>query len=255
MSDKKIISDLPAKSILLAAKLPKSTRSYAPVSHRTVIETTLEALDKAGIQVISQLYTAARDGRQGNGIYQLQGGDETMNFRLIWQNSYDKSLPLASAMGANVIVCGNGMVVGYMGRFKRKHTGTVLDEFKESIVKYISEAGEVFHKMVVDREKMKEIELSKRLCAELVGRMFIEQDIITATQVGIIKRELEAPSFDYNTAKKRNEEGILVGPECLWDTYNAITVSLKDDHPQHSIQRHINVHKFITKDAFIKEFA
>lgn len=248
-------SPISTKALLLATKLPKKTKSYAPVPHKQVIETTLEALDKANIKVLHELYTSARDGRQANGIYQLDGGDSTMNYRLIWQNSYDKSLPLAAAMGSHVIVCSNGMVIGDMGDFKRKHTGTVLIEFKESMKTYIETAGEIFTKMVRDRERMKEITLSKRLCAELVGRMFLEQEVITATQLGIIKRELDAPSFDYGTGKKKNEEGILVGPETLWNTYNAVTVSLKEAHPQHNIKQHINLHNFITKDAFVKEFA
>lgn len=249
------ISDSSARGILMAAKLPKKTRSYAPVPHKVVMESTLEALDKANIKVLGQSYKAARNGSQGNGTYLLDGGDTQMNLRLVWQNSYDKSLPLAAAIGSNVIVCGNGLVMGDMGDFKRKHTGTVLIEFKESIGQYIQQAGEIFEKMVRDRERMKEITLTKRTSAELIGRMFLEQDIITATQLGIIKREIDAPSFDYGTMKKRDESGILVGPDLLWDTYNAITVSLKEAHPQHNIKQHINLHNFITKDAFVKEFA
>jgi hypothetical protein len=253
MSQSKIISAITTKDILLTTKLPKKTKSYSPVPHKTVIETTLEALDKAGIIVLSELYTSARDGRVANGIYQLQGGDTEMNIRLLWQNSYDKSLPLAAALGAHVIVCKNGMVKGDMGAFKRKHTGTILTEFQESIRTYIDRAGEIFRKMVSDRERMKEITMTRRTTAELVGRMFLEEDIITATQLGIIKREIENPSFNYGT-RVVNAEGQLV-KSTLWDDYNAVTVSLKEAHPNASLKQHTGLHNFITKDAFKKEFA
>jgi len=253
MSENKIISEISTKAILLATELPKETRSYAPVPHELVINMTLEALDKANIKVLSELYTSAKEGRQANGIYQLEGGDSEMNFRLIWQNSYDKSLPLASAMGGHVIVCSNGMVIGDMGAFKRKHTGSVLTEFQESIKTYVTEAGEIFKRMTTDRERMKEITMTKRVTAELIGRMFLEENIITATQLGIIKRELENPSFDYGT-RLVDKDGNLI-KQTLWDDYNAVTVSLKEAHPQHNISQHMKLHNFITKEAFKKEFA
>lgn len=249
MSTTSVKSEATTKSILLATALPEKTASYSPVPHAKVIDVTLEALDKAGIKVLSEQYLAAREGRQANGIYTLQGGDSEMNFRFQWQNSYDKSLPLAAAMGANVIVCRNGLVMGDMGRFKRKHTGSVVDEFVEQIVTHIGEAGNLFKKMTHDRERMKEIEMTKRTNAELIGRMFLEENVITATQLGIIKRELENPSFNYGTDKLILEKGGL-----LWDTYNAVTVSLKEEHPQFNMDRHIKLHDFIGK-VYEKEFA
>lgn len=224
------------KSALLSAKRPLETKSYAPVPHKVVIETVLEAFDKANLQVLSEEYKEARDGRQANGIYQLNTGDNEMNVRLIWQNSYDKSLPLVSAMGGHVIVCSNGLIVGDMGKFKRKHTGTVLQEFQEEIGMYINQAGEIFEKMKKDRELMKNIDITSTATAELIGRMFLEEDLITATQIGIIKRELENPSFDY----KANGS--------VWQKYNAVTLALKESHPTNYIKSHVDVHGFFAKE-------
>jgi hypothetical protein len=244
-----VISTVSTKDILLATKLPRKTKSYSPVPHKIVIESCLEALDKGGIKLISERYTAAREGRQANGIYHLDGGDSEMNLRLQWQNSYDKSLPLAAAFGSHVIVCSNGLIVGDMGRFKRKHTGTVLTEFQEQIRTYVDTAAEQFKKMKHDRERMKEITLTKRVSAELIGRMFLEDNIITVTQLGIIKRELDNPSFNYGTDKD-----VLAKGGTLWDTYNAVTVSLKEAHPQFNMQSHIDLHNFVAKE-YVKEFA
>lgn len=238
-----------SRESLIAIPLPKETKSYSPVPNQIIIDTCMEQFDKAGIKVISEMYSSARNGMQANGFYTLEGGDAEMNFRLQWQNSYNKSLPLGCGMGTNVIVCGNGMVIGDMGRFKRKHTGDVLNEFVESIKQYIGEADVLFKRMKHDRERMKEITMTKRACAELVGRMFIEDEIITATQVGIIKRELQNPSYNYGTDK-----AILANGGTLWDTYNAATVSFKEDHPQNNMGRHVDLHKFVVKN-YEKEFA
>lgn len=237
-----IISPKSTAQMLISTPLPKATRSYAPVPHKVVIESCLEALDKQGIKVINQLYTSARNGNQANGIYHLVGGDDEMNLRLQWQNSYDKSLPLAVAFGSNVIVCGNGLVMGDMGSFKRKHTGDVLQLFMDKVETFVGDADEQFKKMSQQRERMKEITMTKRTSAELIGRMFIEDEIITATQLGIIKRELDAPTYDYGVK------------DCLWNTYNAVTVSLKEAHPQFSMNQHSNLHNFVIKN-YEKEFA
>jgi hypothetical protein len=241
---------LTTKEALLAAPLPKKTKSYSPVPHKIVIQNCLEQLDKANIKVLHELYTSAREGRQANGIYHLAGGDEQMNLRLQWQNSYDKSLPLAAAFGSQVIVCGNGLIMGDMGRFKRKHTGDVVKEFVESVKIFIGDAEETFKKMTRDRDRMKEITMTKRTSAELVGRMFLEDEVITATQLGIIKRELQAPTFNYGTDKE-----LLKAGGTLWDTYNAVTVSLKEAHPQFNMDQHVNLHNKVTRKYYEKEFA
>lgn len=237
------------KEALLATSLPKKTKSYSPVPHKLVIQHCLEQLDKSNIKVLHELYTSARDGRQANGIYHLAGGDSEMNLRLQWQNSYDKSLPLAAAFGSQVIVCGNGLIMGDMGRFKRKHTGDVVKEFVESIKIFVNEADATFKKMARDRDRMKEITMTKRTTAELVGRMFLEDEVITATQLGIIKREMEAPTYNYGTDKD-----LLKAGGTLWDTYNAVTVSLKEAHPQFNMDQHVKLHNFVTK-TYEKEFA
>lgn len=237
MSTTSAISPVTTKSILIATPVPKKTESYSPVPHEKVINMVLESLDKANMKIVSERYLSARNGRQGMGFLDLAGGgDEEMLIKLIWHNSYDKSMPLRAALGSNVIVCGNGMVRGDMGAFKRKHTGTVLTEFEESIKRYIGEAGETFRKLIQDRERMKEIKITKRTCAELIGRMHIENDIITATQVGIMKKELETPTFNYKA------DGTV------WQLYNHATFAMKEDHPQFHLQRHMDVHDFFTKE-------
>lgn len=224
------------RDFLMATSRPKETKSYAPVPHRIVIETILEELDKANIKVVSENYISGRDGKQAEMHYQLAGGDNEMAIRLIAHNSYDKTMPLRVALGAHVFVCRNGMVVGDMGTFKRKHTGTVLEDFKQDMGLHIQKAGDTFKRMVKDRERMKEIELTKRVTAELMGRLFIEEAIVTSTQLNIIKREIENPSFNYGI------EGTL------WNAYNAVTVSLKDAIPSQNMKQHIELHNFIQNE-------
>lgn len=241
MADK-MTSTATSKQIMLAAKRPAPTKSYSPVAHKDVIDMTMEALDKAGLSVVNEVYKTARDGRQAGGNFMINNGDPEMQIKFGFVNSYDKSIPLGFAVGSNIIVCTNGMVEGDMGRFKRKHTGTILTEFQEDLGMYINKAGEIFETLKKDRERMKEIEITKRTMAELVGRMFVEEDIITATQIGILKREIETPTFDYKADGS------------LWQFYNHTTCALKESNVQMEYKQHANLHNFI-KTTYSKEFA
>jgi Domain of unknown function (DUF932) len=224
------------RGFLTSVPLPKETKSYSPVPHKVVIETILEEMDKANIKVVSENYISGRDGKQAEMHYQLAGGDKEMAIRLIAHNSYDKTMPLRVALGAHVFICRNGMVVGDMGTFKRKHTGSVLEDFKQDMGMHIERAGETFKRMRKDRERMKEIEMTKRTTSELMGRLFLEEAIITSTQLNIIKREIENPSFNYGI------EG------SLWNDYNAVTVALRDSIPSQNMKQHIQLHEFIQKE-------
>lgn len=226
-----------AKDILLAAATPASTKSYSPVSHKDVMNFTLEQIDKAGLKLVTERYSANKDGMIGMGFYHIEGfGDAEMGMELAWQNSLDKSLSLKWAIGGRVFICSNGMVRGDIGTFKRKHTGTVLDEYAEAVKRYVGDAEMHFAKLLADKEMMKGINVSPRKVAEMLGRMYIEKDILNATQLNIVKRELTKPTFDYKA------DGTL------WQLYNHCTVALKEAHPLHHMNQHTDLHEFVTKE-------
>lgn len=231
------VSSLSAKDILLGATLPRKTKSYSPVSHRDVIDFTLEQIDKTGLKLHSERYNSNSSGTVGNGFYRIEGfGDEEMGVELAWQNSLDKSLSLKWAVGGQVFICTNGMVRGDIGTFKRKHTGTILKEYGDAVKRYIGDTEQHFAKLLSDKNMMKEITVSPRQVAELAGRLYLEKDIITSTQLNIVKRELAHPTHDYKT------------PGSLWEFYNYITFSLKEAHPLHHMRQHTDVHSFMLEE-------
>jgi hypothetical protein len=222
---------------LLRVTVPTGTASYAPVPHKKVIELTLEELDKAGFKVLSEGYHMARNGNQARGDYEIAAKDKEMHIKLAWHNSYDKTMPLRWAMGAHVMICTNGVIVGDMGIFKRRHTGTVIEDYRGTVHDHVSSAGEMFERIKKERDLMKDIEISSRARAELIGRMFLEDKILTSTQLGIIRDEIENPSYgDYNA------------PGSVWELYNHGTVGMKQDHPTLYIDHHIKYHNFFRKE-------
>jgi len=132
----------------------------------------------------------------------------------------------------------NGVVSGDLVNYKRKHTGSALIDVTNSIQYQISRAKEYYDNLVADKEMLKQVSLKKNEQGSIIGRLLIDQEILTLTQVGIIQREIEKPTHSYSS-----------NPNSAWDLYNHVTLALKDSHPLNYLSDHQKVHSF-----FVNEF-
>ena len=225
------------KDLLLSAPLPEQTRTYKPVSHEQLIDLTLKGIDDSGFKLESEIYSTARDGNVANGRYTISNvADSEMKLQVGWQNSYDKSLTLKFALGTQIMICQNGCVSGEFGAFKKKHVGEIQTFTPQAITDYIKSAGEAFRRIQYEREAMKNIEVDKRMIAEILGRLYIEEEIIQSTQLNIIQRELKKPTHDYNA------EG------SLWELYQFTTQAMREIHPTLWMDNHIKAHNFFVNE-------
>jgi hypothetical protein len=229
-----------AKDILINADIPQQTKTYKPVSHRQLIDLTLNGIHNAGFKLDSESYSAARNGNIANGRFSIANvADSEMQLQIGWQNSYDKSLTLKFAIGTRIFICQNGCVSGDMGAFKKKHVGEIQDFTPSAISEYIKSAGEAFRRMQTEREAMKQVEVTQRTKAELIGRLFLEEQVITSTQLNIISREMKAPTHDYGAT------------DSMWELYNHTTFAMKDSHPSLWMDSHMSAHKFFVNESGI----
>jgi Domain of unknown function (DUF932) len=227
-----------AKEELLGALLPEQTRTYKPISHQQLMDLTLESIQGSGFELAEETYASARFGNVATGRYTIKNvADNEMQLQIGWQNSYDKSVSLKFAIGTRIMVCSNGCVHGDFGAFKKKHVGQVQTFTPSAITEYIKSSGDVFTRMQEEREAMKQIELTKRTKAELIGRMMIEEEFIQSTQLNIIMRELKSPTHDYGAQ------------DSLWELYNFATFAMKEAHPGMWMQNHMDAHRFFVNES------
>jgi hypothetical protein len=219
--------------------VPVQTRTYKPVSHSSLIDLTLNSIEKAGFTLDKETYSSAVDGQIANGRFSISNvADSEMQLQIGWQNSYNKQLTLKFAIGTRILVCSNGCVSGDFGAFKKKHVGEIQSFTPGAIIDYIAQAGEAFTLMQNQRESMKQVQITKRTKAELIGRMMLEEQFISSTQLNIISRELKAPTHDYNAK------------DSLWELYNYTTFAMKETHPSLWMESHIKAHKFFNDYAY-----
>ena len=145
------------------------------------------------------------------------------------------------AIGGYVFVCMNGMVNGNMGAWGRKHTGSADSETTETIQTQVSKAKQYYKQLVYDKETMKTIIVDDKTRAELVGRLYFEEDLLNTEQLTLIKHQIHSPKFDYNADTKS-----------LWALYNHITLSLHKSHPKDWLDHQRLVHWFFTQEYGIQ---
>ena len=231
--------------------LPIHGESYTVVSHKEVIENTKKLLEDSGFTIRRELYRANMNAQVAQGVYHIYPSqsindnivnENELGMMFAWTNSYDKSTKFQCAIGAYVMVCSNGMMCGDMMNFKRKHTGSAGHDIVMQLSNQIKNGEKHYTRILNDRDSLKNVTLTNREQSELLGRLFADDEIITSSQVSIIKKEMKKPSFNY---------------DCLddnaWAFYNHVTHSLKVSPPRDWMQDSQNFHDFMMNEVVAKQ--
>jgi len=234
------------KQYLESAALPNHGKSYTVISHKQIIDNTLQLLDQSGFEIIREIYRANGNAQVAQGIFHIKPKYSTdsqileeneLGMMFAWTNSYDKSVRFQCAIGGYVMVCYNGMVCGDMMTFARKHTGSADNEIKMQISNQIKNAEKYFKKILDTRDSLRSLPLTKKQQSEMLGRLYFQEDVLETSQLTCIKSELENPSYDYKCDQDN-----------AWAFYNHVTHGLKKAHPRNWLSDSKNFHEFITAD-------
>lgn len=227
------------EEFLYEIPVPERTESYTPISHRNVIDKIREEADKNNIVISSYNYSVGRNGRVLVGNFNFNAGDPEFEMRMMFKNSYDKSVSFGVATGINIMVCTNGCISGEYA-LKRKHTGDADNNVDSYIEEAMKSLYEYFERIKRDAMLFKVIEFTEKSAAEFAGRLFM-QDVISSMQLNIVKKQLyENDKFNICTSEDFT----------AWDFYNSINEALKKSHPTTYIKDHVNLHQFML-DNFI----
>ena len=221
------------RNTLLDKYLPEKTASYTPISNLEILETIDTELAKHYLSIEKEQYKG--NLTQFLGIIDLKSDNTEFGIRIAFGNSYDKSMQFGLAIGANVLVCSNGVVAGEIS-LKRKHTGDARNEAISKIREGIAQVGEVFNETIKIKDILNNVYIDRNITAEIAGRMVLNEKILNTMQLNILINELKHSNL-FNTIDAENYT--------LWDLYNHTTHSLKKSNPRNYIDKHIKLHKMI----------
>lgn len=233
----KTTSDV-TKNYLMQAPLPTHGGRYSVIPHTDVIRNVVKTINNNGFEIERELYRSSLDAQVATGIYHIKSNlDDEMSMMFAWVNSYNKTKRFRCAVGSYVTVCMNGMISGDLKSYGRKHTGSADVEYSQVIKDQLSQLSKHHKQLVNDKNSMKEITVSKKRQAELLGQLFISENIITSTQLSEVKEQMVKPSYDYGTPE-----------DSLWTLYNHVTHAVKGTHPSLWIDRLKDIHTFFTQE-------
>jgi hypothetical protein len=192
---------------------------YSPILHKQVIDTIDEYLYKNNISTRSKEFLTASNGQRVIGKYNIAYPDSEMGYMISFKNSHDGSMSFGICSGANVWICSNGNVYGDVSAYKSKHVGANNIEMLNQIQFACERIDETMQLQIKRREQLKQIEVNKKEISQIAGELFLNDEIITATQLGILKKEIENPTHNYGF------EG------SAWQLLQNLTFSTKETTP------------------------
>ena len=208
---------------------------YVPFSHKQVVETLSEQIQNLGYSVKKEYYLTSKDHQKVVGRLDLGFIDADQNFCISWRNSLDGSMAFGIAAGSIVNICSNSNIWGSDLNYKRKHTGNSIMDINNSLESCLNSYESISKMHVANKEKLANIKLSIEQMAEIVGKLYLIENIISERQITKIKKELEVSSFDYGVT------------ETAWNLYNHCTYILKEVRPSNWHTSHINLCNYFEK--------
>lgn len=217
------------RNYLDSIPLPTHGGRYTVVSHGFIIDEVKKQLQNNGLTVVSEVYKSNLNGEIAQGVYQLSSGtDPELTTMFAWTNSYDKSLRFRCACGAYIVQSSGYMISGSMGNYGRKHMGDAKTEVQNHISHQLKGITMEYNNLVQDKEQMKAVTITETQLSELMGVLFFKEDIISSSQLIVIKAAYKAQ-----------------GSLNLWDIYNIIVNTFDKSHPKTWMEDQKNLHKII----------
>ncbi len=218
--------NLVTKADLDLVPLPEATDSYLPVSHYHLADKLLTISRDllTDYVLVGEQYALARSGNQLFALLNFKKDHSEMGLSIAWRNSYDRSMSIGLAIGAQVFCCDNLALNGDIVLMK-KHTKNVWNALEDLTISTLYRAGKNFPKVIADADRMKTIAINNRNAFELMG-YFFGQDIVSPRQLTTVKDEWLRPS--HTEFQPRNK----------WSFFNAVTEALKSCPPVSIMEKH-----------------
>jgi hypothetical protein len=222
---------------VLQVPVPEATPTWSPVGYGLAIDFLREtARTRLGLEVKSESYGLNKAGSQLFARITLDTGDAEKGLSIGMRQSYDKSLALGLAGGANVFVCDNLCFSGDAFRVIRRNTTNVWVDFQRLVHEQVATALDSYEKLNQQTVAMKGKPCHKDRGYALLG-VAMGRGLLTPHQASVAFGDWDTP---------RHEE---FSDRNIWSLYNAVTEGLKKGSPATVLERHTKAHDYFVSVA------
>ena len=232
MKRNQIVTD---RASILAVPVPAETETYTPVPASLIFNTIDRLCTEFSVNIQSEEFFCGAEGERQRLRFFFNIPNSEFVRELVVINSYNKTIALRAASGTSVFVCSNGMVLGDI-KIYRKHTGTIDEEVEQFLRECFVDMMNIYQHAEATKQAYSDIIITKQEVAHILGECFFEYEYLTSSQLNIVKKEFEKPSFNYG-----------VDPNSLWQFYNHLTYALQKEDPGDYLNTRIGIQKMIAE--------
>lgn len=219
---------------LAAIPVPAPTSTWQPVAYDDVVAMLHEQfVERMQLTLKAERYGIAAHGQQMFGMLTFSA-EENMDLAVAVRNSYNKSISVGAAAGANVIVCENLMISGDAFVVMRKHTRFVMRDLRVMLSDASRNALPAYENIRKDTQAMAEKPCPLRRGYSYLG-VALGEGLITSQQATVAFREWTESTHADAGHQDRNVLGL----------YQALTQGLKKGSAPQILDRNTRVHDWV----------
>lgn len=222
---------------VVSIPIPEVTETYSPISNALIINEVVKACDIFNYSLIKEEYEVAAAGQQVKMKFYLSPEVGNNGFEICILNSYNKTIAVRLASGIYSYICWNLNYIGEITDYRR-HTGSAPEDVQKFIVSSFDYQEKKFENAQIMQNNFLLVPLTKREQAELAGRLIIDEEIISLSQLSLIHNQIKKPEYKYD-----------FDINTMWGLYNHTTHAVKTDHPLTYLQTQQSVQSFFI-DAY-----
>jgi hypothetical protein len=221
--------------------VPEATESYIPVPHLELADKLLAVSINllTGFTFIEERFAVSRQGQQLFALLKFKGENSEVGLALAFQNSYDRSMSVGLAVGANLFLCDSLALHGDIAVLKR-HTRGVLNALEDLAITTLYRSRHNYEKVITDAQRLKEIPVSNHEAFQLMGLLY-GYDILSPRQLWALKEVwLHSSRVEF---RERN----------MWSFFIATMECLKTCPPLKIMEKHIEAYKLLVEGGSVGE--
>ncbi len=227
---------------LAQVEVPAATRTWVPIKHTTVLDTTVATLQEAGYGVVKQRLALSHHGSRFFGVLDLQNeltADGIVTLAVGIRNSLDKSYPMGFCAGSRVFVCDNLAFRADL-MVKRKHTLYGAARFSNAIANAVMQLGSFQENEAKRITLLQETPITDERAESLMLRACLAKGILAQRQLPAVWQEWREPRHE------------LFQPRTAWSLLNAFTSALhglQERNPADLARRTMRLHALLAVPA------
>lgn len=217
----------------IEAVLPATTkgRESECVPHKVIIDKIRAELKKAGYTIDDEQYRASFNTLVVSGIFFLTqngGNNPSITPIFTFMNSYEHPNEFCCSFGCFFPDTSCLSIPGTLARTPKKVKFRLAMAIQRIENEFKREA-EVQLKLIQEQIQLVEADADKAFIARTVGSLFVESEALTLSQLGVLKKAI-------NARKDTNM--------CAADVYAMVTECMSDSHPRVLLNNLSNLHEY-----------